>query len=126
MHAGDEVRGEVDGRSFGYTAEEHRDGIRVDFEYDGRRATAVFPSNVALIAEFGEMRPNVSPDWRNVDRLSLPVVGCGYVDGVRPDGDREGIGSGDRLEPVATRDGAVLGYLTMPFGPGTSRFSGGR
>jgi hypothetical protein len=128
VRAGDELSGEVAGRAFGYETQAlENGGMRVLFESDGRRASVVLPSNVALIGEYGEMRPNVSPDSEGNDRVSLPVVGCGYVDVVRASGDREGIGRGGRLEPVAARDdGAVLGYLTVPFGPGMNRLIGGR
>ena len=126
IEAGDEFRGEVAGTSFGYRAVEQRGGTLVTFEHDGRSARVFVPSNVALIGEYGDMLPNVSPDWQGVDRLSVPVVGCDYVDVARPNGDREGIGRGDRLEPVFRHDGAVGGYLTMFFGSGVNRLQGGR
>ena len=126
IQAGDTSSGEVAGRSFGYEAVAQPGGTLVTFEHDGRSARFFVPSNVAVIGEYGEMRPNVSPDWQGVDRISLPVVGCGYVDVVRPDGDREGVGRG-RLDPVFERpDGAVGGYLTAFFNRGVNRLQGGR
>ena len=125
IEAGDMERGAVHGTSFGYDAVARSDGMLVTFEYGGRQAQVFVPRSVALISEYGVDRPNVSPDSRGVDRLSVMVVGCDYVDVVRTGGDREGVGRRERLEPVFRHDGVVGGYLTMFFGQG-GRLHGGR